>query len=519
MKEFMKENADKEQAGKIREHAEETDIRYRFTLAIRKFMEKHGIREEDYADKAEKLWESFEDRNKRAREMDPTARNYEEMLWNRLNPVRIKLDKLEKKPPSVKRFKDILRLMTSEVLADAARGRGEFISSDVLLKSFRLLAVTPKTLRSKSVKPDDLLFTRKECEECLKSYTLFIDAVLEEERAMLLRVPAKERNRLQKKSGDKPAENKTERKARLFAHLFEMSGTGKYRYTGKHFNYLINNRNKFKTVSTPDKVGTPDTLGQIFEYYIVRVWAQEKSRNNAKKKSELMQKFIDEVEIESCRDLFLNIYKSSKDTKAKLLAEQKATAPDDAKKLDDQIALADSLSKMMALELLRHKIDPDTAAQELAEGRVETKAKVEDEAPIPESRWKKWPKRPPRFNCDKACANVVDFKHTNDQNYREIRPYTNMPVSAQKAIRLLLAAASKKCEDDWWILGQDEDGKPFSQAFQPKANKAARRFYNDQIEVGGAVGERKGKWRILPKTMFDDNYRDKHPSADALSGS
>lgn len=159
------------------------------------------------------------------------------------------------------------------------------------------------------------------------------------------------------------------------------------------------------------------------------------------------------------------------------------------------------------------------AERELVEGCVKAKTNEEDDAPIPESDWKKWPKRPPRFRCDAACANVVDYVHTNNPKYREIRHYTNMPVSAQKAIRLLLAAASKNCEDDWWIPGQDEDGKPFIQAFQSKANKAARRFYNEQIEVGGSVGEHKGKWRILPETMFDDNYRDKHPSADALSGS
>ena len=142
--------------------------------------------------------------------------------------------------------------------------------------------------------------------------------------------------------------------------------------------------------------------------------------------------------------------------------------------------------------------------------------KLEPKRAVPD--WSKWPKRGTRFRCDVdgGFANVVDEMHTGNRDYPRIEPYLSMPESAQIAIRLLLSAAAKTNEDDWWIRSS-HNGKSFSAAFQ-KSAPSARRFYNDQIEVG-TNRSHKGQWRILPDAMFPARYRKNYPKQDPLSGS
>lgn len=142
--------------------------------------------------------------------------------------------------------------------------------------------------------------------------------------------------------------------------------------------------------------------------------------------------------------------------------------------------------------------------------------KLEPKRVVPD--WSKWPKRWPRFKCDVdgGFANVVDEMHTGNRDYPRIEPYLSMPESAQIAIRLLLSAAAKRNEDEWWIRGS-HDGKSFSAAFQ-KSAPSARRFFNDQIEVG-TNRSHKGQWRILPDAMFPARYRKNYPKQDPLAGS
>ena len=136
-----------------------------------------------------------------------------------------------------------------------------------------------------------------------------------------------------------------------------------------------------------------------------------------------------------------------------------------------------------------------------------------------DSDWVKWPARKPRFKCDvnHNFANIVDTAHMDNPDYPHIGPYIGMPDSAQKVIKLLIGAASKKDTEHWWIKSTYDNGKAFSGAFQ-ESSRTARRFYNEQIEVG-TNNYHKGEWRILPTEMFAARYREIYPKTDPLAGS
>lgn len=136
-----------------------------------------------------------------------------------------------------------------------------------------------------------------------------------------------------------------------------------------------------------------------------------------------------------------------------------------------------------------------------------------------DSDWVKWPERKPRFKCDinHNFANIVDTKHMDNPDFPRIGPYIGMPESAQKVIKLLIGAASRNDAEHWWIKSTYDNGKAFSGAFQ-ESSKTARRFYNEQIEVG-TNNYHKGEWRILPTEMFATRYREIYPKTDPLAGS
>ena len=134
-----------------------------------------------------------------------------------------------------------------------------------------------------------------------------------------------------------------------------------------------------------------------------------------------------------------------------------------------------------------------------------------------DSDWKRWLKRAPRFKCSANGADIVDAIHYKDKDWPRIEPYLKLPPAAQKVVSLLLAAASRKDPDDWWIPSTYDGGRSFSGAFQRSA-KSAHRFYNDQIEVGTNLSH-KGQWRILPDALFADRYWSNYPKRDALLGS
>ena len=132
--------------------------------------------------------------------------------------------------------------------------------------------------------------------------------------------------------------------------------------------------------------------------------------------------------------------------------------------------------------------------------------------------WSKWPKKGVRFKCDvkNNFANIVDFAHMGNKDFPLIDAYLELAEFAQKVVQLLIAASANKNPDDWWIKSEI-DGKKFTRAFH-KSAPAARRFYNDQIQVG-TNNDHKGKWRILPDVMFKDRYLKNHPKTDPLKDS
>ena len=137
---------------------------------------------------------------------------------------------------------------------------------------------------------------------------------------------------------------------------------------------------------------------------------------------------------------------------------------------------------------------------------------------ITPKEWSKWKKVGLRFKCDvdNEFANVADYKHTADSGFPGVELYLGMAETAREIVRELIEASALTKPDDWWITSKYK-GKSFSGYFQT-SDPPARRFHNDQIEVG-TNNNHKGKWRILPDVMFKDRYLKNHPKTDPLKDS
>ena len=244
------------------------------------------------------------------------------------------------------------------MLAEATNPRGEFISSDVLLKGFKLLSVTPKKLSANDTAVDKIYFSKKECDECVKSHARFIAAVREAGRAFAFCLP---KTKKYKKARDEAAESHRDSKDRLFNQLFSRVSSGKYRYTGRHYRYLSANPHGIGTVKTPNSKSITDCWEKIPEYFIILAWAEDNSHGSKHKYKNLIESFLDETAKEACSGLLLKSYRLLKQQKEALNLQSKNATPDEARTIDNQVALLDSITGKLSIQLLDWGINPDIA--------------------------------------------------------------------------------------------------------------------------------------------------------------